>query len=292
MKIVFLGTPRLAQIVLENLANSPFKPQLVITGQNNKAGRGLALSASLVKQEAVKHHIAVDYELAAIDKSFDLAILVAFGRIIPKEILEKPKHGFINVHPSLLPKYRGPSPIQSAILDGEKKTGVTIIKLDQEVDHGAILNQQEIEIENQDTHESLIEKTGMIGSNLLIETLPNYLKGKIKPEEQNHKTATFTKKITKTNGQIDLNNPPSKQKLQRMINAYYPWPTVWTEVETRNQKPASQAKRGEPETRNLRIKFLPKGLIQPEGKRPMSVNEVKNGFPQIYERIKHFIGTA
>ena len=121
------------------------------------------------------------------DTKVDLAILVAFGQIIPQEILKIPKFGFINVHPSLLPKYRGPSPIQSAIIKGEIKTGVTIIKLDQEVDHGPILNQQEVVIEKEDTHESLIEKLGLIGANLLLVTLPDYLSGKIKPKQQKYR---------------------------------------------------------------------------------------------------------
>ena len=277
MKIVFLGTPRLAQIVLENLIESDFKPQLIITGEDKKVGRGQNKSSTPVKLTAQKNGMAVGHLLSEVSKNFDLAILVAFGHIIPKDILDKPRFGFINVHPSLLPKYRGPSPIQSAILKGEIKTGVTIIKLDQEVDHGPILNQREIEIEKEDTHESLIEKTGAIGSNLLLVTLPDYLSGKTKPKEQNHKDATFTEKITKADGQIDLENPPSKQKLERMINAFYPWPTVWAEIE---------AKRQTPNAKRMRIKLLPKRLIQPEGRKPMAIEEFLNGYPNLKSKIE------
>lgn len=284
MKIVFFGTPRLAQIVLQNLIDSPYKPQLVITGQSNKSGRGLALKANSVEQDAKKHGIEIGYKISAIDKSFDLAILEAFGQIIPKEILNLPKFGFINIHPSLLPKYRGPSPIQTAIIDGQKKTGVTVIKLDEEVDHGPILAQQEVEIESIDTHESLVEKLGLIGSNLLIETLPSYLSGKIKSRAQDDKNATFTQKITKADGFIDLHNPPNPQSLDRMIRAFYPWPSAWTRLKMVNGK-------------WLMVKFLPPTIlltyhptdpfaIQPEGKRPLSLQQFKNGYPQLYDQIR------
>jgi len=274
MKIVFLGTPRISQIVLENLIDSEFKPDLVITGKDKKFGRGQNKSSTPVKITAQKNGIAISHQLSEVSKNFDLAILVAFGQIIPKEILEFPKYGFINVHPSLLPKYRGPSPIQSAILEGDSKTGVTIIKLDQEVDHGPILSQREIEIEKEDTHELLIEKLGLIGSNLLLVTLPDYLSGKTKPKEQNHKDATFTEKITKADGQIDLQNPPSKQKLERMINAFYPWPTVWTKTDV-SRKPKI-------------IKFLPKQMIQVEGRKPTTIEEFLNGYPNLKSKIEKF----
>ena len=270
MKIVFLGTPRLAQIILENLIDSDYKPQLIITGQDKKVGRGQNKIPTPVKQTAQKFKIKTSHQVPETSDRVDLAILVAFGQIIPQEILKIPKFGFINVHPSLLPKYRGPSPIQSAIIKGEIKTGVTIIKLDQEVDHGPILNQQEVVIEKEDTHESLIEKLGLIGANLLLVTLPDYLSGKIKPKEQNHKDATFTKKITKADGQIDLENPPSKQKLERMINAFYPWPTVWTKINSKI------------------IKFLPKGMVQMEGKRATTIEEFLNGYPNLKSKIEKF----
>lgn len=309
INILFLGTPRFAQIVLENLINSQYKPSLVVTAPDAKSGRGQKVIESPVKQTALDIGIEVitpenlrtksdlarpESDRRARDSAksdlvdtkrgatlgstqgrssfeYDLAILVAYGKLIPKEILEIPKLGFINVHPSLLPKYRGPSPIQTAILDGEKTTGVTIMKLDEELDHGPILAQKEIGIEPNDTHLSLIEKLGLIGSNLLIETLPNYISGKIKPKTQNHKKATLTGKITKASGYIDLDNPPGQKTLDRMIRAYYPWPNVWTKVDGKI------------------IKFLPQGLIQPEGKRPMTYAEFKNGYPQIAQKLQNLL---
>ncbi|MBI2012761.1 methionyl-tRNA formyltransferase, partial [Candidatus Curtissbacteria bacterium] len=210
MNIVFFGTPRLAQIILEKLIDSPFRPQLVVTAPDSKVGRSLKPQLSPVKQTAAKHHIDVlepktlnshlrtgNETFSILNSQFDLAILVAYGKIIPKDILAIPKYGFINIHPSILPKYRGPSPIQSAILAGEKQTGVTIIKLDEEIDHGPILAQKKINITNHDTHAALVEKLGKLGDELLIETLPEYLDEKLKPKPQNHALATFTKKVTK-----------------------------------------------------------------------------------------------
>lgn len=282
MKIVFLGTPRLAQIVLENLIASPYKPDLVITGPDKKIGRGQSVQSSPVKQTAQQYIITTNCQLPVSTRSirggpttnyqFDLAILVAFGKIIPAEILNIPKYGFLNVHPSLLPKYRGPSPIQSAILAGDKKTGVTIIKLDKEVDHGPTLAQKEVDIENFDTHETLVEKLGAIGSNLLLEIIPDYITGKTKPQEQNHKLATITKKIEKVDGRIDLENPPDPVALERMTRAFYPWPTVWSKVKVKS-------------TESKIIKFLPKGLVQMEGKRPQTVEQLKNGYPQVYKKV-------
>lgn len=281
LKIAFFGTPRFAQIVLENLIASDFKPSLVITTPDAKVGRGQILTPPPVKQTAIGAGIPV---IQPIPSGFnpadltglnpDLAVLVAFGQIIPKEILKIPKLGFLNVHPSLLPKYRGPSPIQQAILDGEKTTGVTIIKLDEELDHGPILAQREVELEANDTHLTLIEKLGAIGSNLLLETLPDYISGKIKAQDQNHAQATMTKKITKEDGHIDLLNPPDPFLLNRMIRAYYPWPTVWTEIKLESQRVK--------ESKKLRIKLLPEKMVQVEGKKPTTVEM----FAKLYPAIK------
>lgn len=286
MKIVFFGTPRFAQIVLERLIDSPFKPQLVITQPDKKAGRGQKLQPSPVKQTALTHHIeilqpSVMSNVKGQMSNVDLVVLVAYGKIIPQEILAIPKYGFINVHPSILPKYRGPSPIQTAILDGAQKTGVTIMLLDEKVDHGPILAQKEIAIEKDDTHASLIEKLGNLGADLLVEVLPQYilhlrgektlhLEGVLR---QDHSKATFTKHISKEDGYIDLANPPDPQTLDRMIRAFHPWPGVWTKLRTQNS--------------GLRtIKFLPGNLILPEGKKPMTVKEFLNGYSQLKPLIE------
>ena len=292
MNTIFFGTPRFAQIVLEKLIDSPYKPSLVITAPDAKVGRGQKLAPSPVKQTAhacgieilqpkklseknLKSNFSQEnlLEASISNLKFDLAILVAYGKIIPSYILSLPKYGFVNVHPSLLPQYRGPSPIQSVILTGEEKTGVTIIKLDEEVDHGPILTKKKITISPDDTHASLIESLGKIGADLLLHTLPKYLEGTIKPKSQNHRMATFTKHITKLDGFIGLANLPYPEKLDRMIRAYYPWPTVWTKVDGKI------------------IKFLPGDLIQPEGKKPMTIREFLNGYPQAKYLIEKLFST-
>ena len=152
---------------------------------------------------------------------FDLFIVASYGKIIPKSVLEIPKYGTLNVHPSLLPKFRGPSPIQSFVLSGEEKTGVTIMLMDEEVDHGPILAQQELEITNhksQITNKSQIqnsensklnarqleEKLAELGGQMLVDAIPKWINGEIKAKEQDHNEATFTKKITKEDGLVDL----------------------------------------------------------------------------------------
>ncbi len=291
MKIAFFGTPRLAQIVLSRLIASDFKPDIVVTQPDKKTGRGQILGSSAVKQTALQNNLPVIENLSDLPE-FDLGILVAFGKILPEKTLAIPKYGIINIHPSLLPKYRGPSPIQNAILAGEEKTGVTIIKLDEQVDHGPILGNREVAIAPNDNHQTLIKKLGDAGAELLVDLLPEFLEGKIQPVEQNHETATFTKQISKQDGLIDLLNPPDPQTLDRMIRAYFPWPTAWTEIESRIENR---------ESRKLKIKLLPVTdnqpstmnhqpfLIQPEGKRPITLKEFQNGYPQYRALIEKLL---
>ncbi len=277
-RIAFFGTPKIAGQILEKLINSNFKPQLVVTGADIGQGRGKKLQTTPVKEIAQKNHIKTIEPDNLLNVNFlkefkafspDIVILAAYGKIVPNKVLSIPKFGFVNIHPSLLPKYRGPSPIISAILDGTKETGVTIMKLDEELDHGPILAQKKTEIANDDNHDTLAAKLALVGSDLLLATLPGYLQGSTSPKPQHHLNATWTEKIEKQNGHIDLLNPPDPQTLNRMIRAYFPWPTVWSEI---NGK---------------RIKFLPENKIQPEGKRPMTIKEFLNGYPEFKDKIEN-----
>lgn len=285
MKIAFFGTPRFAQVVLEQLIKSPYKPEVVVTAADAKIGRGQQIKSSPVKQTAVDNNIKIIEKLdqvSAID--FDLAILVAYGKILPQQILKIPSRGFLNVHPSLLPKYRGPTPVQTAILEGEEKTGISIILLDKEVDHGPVLAQKEVAIEDTDNHLSLNEKLATTGAEVLLEILPDYIQGKLKPVPQDHKKATLTKHIAKLDGEIDLQNPPDKKTLDRMIRAFYPWPGVWARLPSTERSDGGQAK-----IDGKIIKFLPSGRIQPEGKKPMTKKEFLNGYPKTRELIENLI---
>lgn len=199
-----------------------------------------------------------------------IAVLAYFGLILPNNVLDIFPKGIINIHPSLLPKYRGPTPGQSAIISGDDKTGVTIIKLDAEVDHGPILNQKEEKILPTDTAETLYDRLFNIGANLLPKVLQLYLDGKITLKEQNHNLASFTPHLSRTDGYIDVTNPPAAEKLDRMIRAYYPWPGVWTRLKINDER--------------LKIvKFLPNKMVQVEGKKPMSYKDFVNGYPNAKE---------
>jgi len=205
MKFVFFGTPEFATIILEKLIKSGLKPQAVFRDPKE------SVSVLIEKLNKLKP---------------DLAVIAAYGKILPKEILEIPRYGFINVHPSLLPKYRGASPIQCAILNGDKETGVTIMKIDEKMDHGKIISNLKTKISKLDTYETLSKKLAELGAELLIKTIPDYISGKIKPVEQDHLQATYTKIIKKEDGKIDWTK--NAESIERMTRAYYPWPSAWT----------------------------------------------------------------
>jgi methionyl-tRNA formyltransferase len=238
MKFVFFGTPEFAAIVLEKLINTGYIPVAVVCNPDEPVGRKQVLTSPPVKrliansklpieifQPATKAELlAINHKLLAIQPN--LAIIAAYGKIIPKEILDIPKYGFINVHGSLLPHYRGASPIQYAILNGDEETGITIMKVDEEMDHGAIISKSEIQISSSDTYESLSQKLAVLGAELLIKTIPDYISGKIKPIPQNHSKATYTKIIKKEDGKIDW--AKSAEEIERIVRAFYPWPTAWT----------------------------------------------------------------
>ena len=226
----------------------------------------------------------------------DLFIVASYGKIIPKFILNIPKFGALNVHPSLLPKYRGPSPVPATILSGDKVTGVTIIKMDKEMDHGPIVATKEISLTGQENSLFLINKLFQLGADLLVKIIPDYITGKMKLVPQNHAQATYSKRLTRESGYFPIDNPPSPEVLDRMIRAYFPWPGVWTKWSP------SRHPEGAQRPKDLKIiKFLPSPrhpelvsgsikidsdfrqndnfLIQMEGKKPISYRDFINGYP-------------
>lgn len=229
---VFFGTPRFAVFALEEMEKSGLLPSLVVTAPDKPAGRGLTLTPPPVKIWAETRGIPVlqpekldsdfIYRLKTMD--YGLFIVAAYGKIIPPGVLAAPKHGALNIHPSLLPKYRGASPLQSAILSGDKKTGVAIIRMDNEMDHGPVVSQKEVGIENMNAQE-LGEKLFRIGGQILAEIIPEWITGEIQAMPQDHNTATYTKKIVKENGRIDLTDDP--QTNWRKFRAYHPWPGIF-----------------------------------------------------------------
>ena len=159
----------------------------------------------------------------------DICIVAAYGKIIPKDYLDVPKYGFLNIHPSLLPKYRGPSPCQYAILNGDKETGVTIMKLDEEMDHGGIVAVEKLKIKDLSLNSrELCEKLFQTGAELLVKIIPDYIEGKIEPTPQDHSQATYTKKLTFQDGKIDWSEPA--EKIINKIRAFNPEPGAWTQL--------------------------------------------------------------
>ena len=272
--IIFFGSSKFVIPILEVLRKN-FDLKLVLTTENpNLALQGEALQTPVIRY-CVKNKIpylsisnlsdpTLNSQLSTLNS--EVAVLADFGLILPDKILNAFPKGIINIHPSLLPKYRGPTPVQTAILNGEKITGVSIMKLDKEIDHGPILGQEKEEILDTDTADILYKRLFEKGANLLIKVLPNYIKGSLKPTTQNHKEATFTKTLTRQDGYVDISKiKMQKSKIDRMIRAYFPWPGAWTNLRINDKL--------------LRIKFLPGNKIQAEGKKPMTYKDFQNGYP-------------
>lgn len=209
-----------------------------------------------IKSVLAKHFTLVDSL-----KKADLGVIAAYGKILNKHELTAPKYGCINIHPSLLPKYRGPSPIQSAILNNDKISGISIIKMDEEVDHGEIIYQEKIELSDSDNFDILSKNMFLLAAKILPKIINDFTKGKIIPEPQNHKNATYCKQFERKSGYFDINHPPSPEQLDRMIRAFYPWPGVWTHWKGKI------------------VKFYPEGKLQMEGKKVLSMKDFLNGYP-------------
>jgi len=214
------------------------------------------------------------HELKELKEKPEVAILANFGAILNEEILKIPKKGFLNIHPSLLPQYRGPSPVQTALLNNEQETGVTIFKMDNQVDHGPILAQGKEKIKPSDTSRSLYQKLFQIGTETLKNILPAYVEGRIELREQDHKKATFSKKFTKNDGKIDWQR--DNIYLDRLIRAMFPWPGAWTEVKINNQTKRLKILKAHLEKNKLVI-----DQVQLEGKNPVSFKQFQEGHPQV-----------
>lgn len=238
MNIVFSGTPEFAIPALEALLESKHKIIAIYTQPDRPQGRGLKVIPSSVKQLALTYKLPIYQPEKLRDPQTlkqlqtlkpDIFIDVAYGLLIPDEILNLPRYGCINIHPSLLPRWRGASPIQAAILAGDKVTGVSIIKLVKELDAGDILKQQEIPIENQDTAATLLPVAAKIGADLLLEVLDEIENGTVTAVAQNNAFSTYAGKIKKEDAHIDWNLDAAT--IERKIRAYNPWPIAYTTID-------------------------------------------------------------
>jgi methionyl-tRNA formyltransferase len=229
--IIFMGTPEFAVPILSQLVQSPYHVAAVYTRPDKEAGRGRQLGSSPVKKLAQQQGIPVVQPRTlktaeAVEEMVrlkpDLVVVAAFGYILPGELLSVPKSGCLNVHPSLLPTHRGPSPIADTILSGDAVTGVSIILMDEGVDSGPILAQRQVDVSPEDTTGSLTARLGAEGAGLLLEVLPRWLAGALQPHTQEEGRATYSRLITSGEGELDWEL--TAEELWRQVRAFNPWP--------------------------------------------------------------------
>lgn len=239
VKFVFWGNSEFSVLILDGLKEKGFLPSFVVTEKDKPKGRGLKFQANPVKVWAEKNKFPAltpekldsNFMQALQETKCDIFIAASYGKILPKKILDIPKHGVLNVHPSLLPKYRGSSPVQSAILNNDKVTGVSVILLDEKMDHGPIIGIRKYELRIMNVEKKslnageLEKKLGEIGGELLAEIIPKWIAGEIKPVPQDESEAIYTKKIKKGDGLIDLKDNPFRNFLK--IQAFQGWPGAY-----------------------------------------------------------------
>jgi len=333
MKVVFFGTPDFVLPIPQALLEAGFSVVAVVTNPDRPVGRKQILTPSPVKKWAFKHQIPTltpekldtNSQLSGEARSCfaglitnyhpDLGVLAAYGKILPQEVIDLFPQGILVVHPSLLPAYRGASPVQAAILNGDKVTGVSIIKMDEKMDHGPIVSQFKEEIKLDDTAETLYQRLFQKTAEVLVTILPAYIEGCLNPREQDHKKATFCKLLKKEDGFIPYGiiapkpgatskcklGPyeiePTPENLERFIRAMSPWPGAWTEIETCDTQnatrniPSSQTCHISPVTCcRRRLKILKAHLeegklvldeVQLEGKKTVPWKQFKETHPEI-----------
>jgi methionyl-tRNA formyltransferase len=230
-KIVFFGTPEFALPTLEALVEAGRAPRLVVTQPDRPAGRGNKPQPSPVAVWAGEHDLPLARPESVKDEAFlaqlrdlapDVAVVVAFGQIFPQALLELPAHGCVNVHASLLPKHRGASPVQAAILAGDKKTGVTTMQMEEGLDTGPILLQQETIIRFYETTDRLAERLAKLGAEVAVETLVQLGEGALKPRKQREESASYSPKISKRDGKV--NWALEAGEIYNRLRAFTPWP--------------------------------------------------------------------
>lgn len=296
-KIVFMGSPEFAIPSLIGLIEN-FHVVGVVTQPDKPAGRGKVFKSPPIKEIALRYEIDFIQPVKLRDPGVfeklltwapDVIVVVAFGQILRQEVLDLPEFGCVNVHGSLLPRWRGAAPIQSAILHGDEETGITIMKMDAGVDTGSILKQKSITIKEDDTSESLGRSLSQLGADLLIDTLGDYLIGNLVPISQPEEGVTYAPRLKKENGYLDFSK--SALALDRQVRAFFPWPGTFIEignerinvtstkvVEHENLKPGERGQvSGFPVVGTAQGGLLLE-MVQPAGKKIMSGRIFLNGF--------------
>ncbi|HEX2058282.1 MAG TPA: methionyl-tRNA formyltransferase [Actinomycetota bacterium] len=243
MRTVFFGTPAWAVPSLKALLDSPVEVAAVVTNPDKPAGRGMDLRPSPVKEEALSAGVEVLQPRRAREPELeerlralapDVAVVVAYGSILPGSLLEVPPLGFVNLHFSLLPAYRGAAPVQRAVIDGVSTSGVSIMVLTEGMDEGPVLATQEVAVEPADTAGTLAERMAALGAPLLVDTIRRYAAGKLEPRPQDHALATYAPKITTEEARIDWTKPADQ--IANLVRGLNPAPGAWTEWDGRRLK--------------------------------------------------------
>jgi methionyl-tRNA formyltransferase len=300
-RIIFFGTPNFAIPTLKYLLQGPDGVIAVVTQPDREKGRGRKVIPSPVKELALQHGLTLLQPEKVREEAFqekmkslqpELFVVVAYGQILPKSLLKIPKHGAVNVHASLLPKYRGAAPIPWAILKGERLTGVTTMMMDEGMDTGDILLQIEIPIGEEETSETLHDRLALLGAQLLLETVRGMKVGNLHPIPQDHSKATYAPPLKKEDGRIDWSK--EAKEIDRQVRAFNPWPGGFTEWNGQLLKIYRGEVRGKKsigkagivawvgldfiEVETSKDFFLIKE-VQLEGKRRMGVREFISGHP-------------
>lgn len=297
MKIIYMGTPDFAVNALESIIKAGHEVVAVFSQPDKAKGRSKALVATPVKQKALEYNIPVYQPEKARDEESvnlireinpDAIVVAAYGQILPESILNIPKYGCINIHASLLPKYRGAAPIEWSILDGEEKTGVTTMYMAKGIDTGDIIEKAEIEIASDDTGASLRSKLAVLGAELILSTLTALENNTATRTKQDEALSSHVSMLTKEMGNIDFNMPA--EKIERIIRGLNPWPCAYTKIDGKTVKLFKAIvvdKTGKPGTiievnkKDFVIACGEKALsiknLQPEGKKAMDTVAFLNG---------------
>jgi len=297
-----MGSPAFALPALQSLMSNQYDIRAVYTQPDKPAGRGRQVMACPVKRFALSQGMRViepeslkEHQAAEVLAAFkpDIIIVAAYGRILPAEVLEIPRYQCVNIHPSLLPRYRGPSPVAAPILNGDPVTGVTIMLIERKVDSGPVLSQEEMAISDEDTTGSLLQRLAVMGARKLVETIPRWVEGKITPMRQDDSRASYTRMEAKEDGLFDWNL--AAIVLWRRVRAYHPWPGCYFDWKGGRLRVMKAIALPDPEGGEAgRVVALPRtaparvavrtadgllGLIsvQPEGKREMTAADFSAG---------------
>ncbi|SFR95590.1 methionyl-tRNA formyltransferase [Anaeromicropila populeti] len=301
MRIVFMGTPEFSVAALVSLVEAGHQVAGVVTQPDKPKGRGKQMQFPPVKEKAIEYGIPVFQPQRVKEEGFlellkglepELIVVVAFGQMLPQSILELPKYGCINIHASLLPKYRGAAPIQWVIIDGEKETGVTTMMMDVGLDTGDMLMKEVISIDKKETGGSLHDKLSAAGGDLILKTIEKLEAGTLTREKQDDTQSCYAKMLTKTLGKMDFQKPAAE--LERLIRGLNPWPSAYTTLDGKTLKvwDADVVEKEYQEVPGTVVEVSGTGIvvatgqgglelkeIQLEGKKRMTADNFLRGYP-------------